>query len=34
MLISGHARDLVKIVLKAGLCVSFSKRIVYIWDLE
>ena len=33
MLISDQSRDLVKIVLKAGLYVSFSKRLVYIRDL-
>ena len=34
ILISDQARDLVKIVLKAGVHVSLSKRFVYIRDLE
>ena len=33
-LISDEARDFAKIVLKAGVHVSVSKRLVYIRDLE
>ena len=34
MLISDQARDLVKIVFKAGIHVSLSKLLVHIRDLE
>ena len=34
MLIFDQARDLIKIVLKAALYVSLSKRLVYIRDLK
>ena len=35
MLISDQARDLLKVILKAGIYVlSLSKWLVYIWDLE
>ena len=32
--ISDQARDLLKVILKAGIYVSLSKWLVYIWDLE
>ena len=34
MLISNQARDLLKVILKAGIYVSLSKWLIYIWDLE
>ena len=34
MLISDQARDLLQVILKAGIYVSLSKWLVYIWDLE
>ena len=34
MLISDQARDLLKVILKAGIYVFLSKWLVYIWDLE
>ena len=34
MLISDRARELLKVILKAGIYVSLSKWLVYIWDLE
>ena len=34
MLISDQARDLLQVILKAGIYVSLSKWLVYNWDLE